>query len=62
MRLRKARTGEPIPVKSYNFWIYVREGEDWKMPGGRLGPNPGNRHARQQEFCTATGRNAVPDC
>ena len=33
-----------------------------EVPGGRLGPNPGNRHARQQEFCTTTGRNAVPDC
>ena len=25
------KNGEPIPVKSYNFWILVREGEDWKL-------------------------------
>ena len=25
------KNGEPIPVKSYNFWIFVREGEDWKV-------------------------------
>ena len=25
------KTGEPpIPVHSYNFWLLVREGEDWK--------------------------------
>ena len=25
------KNGEPRPVHSYNFWIYVREGEDWKL-------------------------------
>jgi ketosteroid isomerase-like protein len=25
------KNGEPRPVHSYNFWIYVREGEDWKI-------------------------------
>ena len=27
----QGKNGEPIPVHSYNFWIYVREGEDWKI-------------------------------
>jgi uncharacterized protein (TIGR02246 family) len=27
----QGKNGEPIPVKSYNFWMYVREGEDWKV-------------------------------
>ena len=39
--------GEPYPVKSYNFWIEVREGEDWKLlvdtwgltPATVIGPN-----------------------
>ena len=26
----QGKNGEPFPVKSYNFWILVREGEDWK--------------------------------
>jgi len=25
------KNGEPRPVHSYNFWIWVREGEDWKL-------------------------------
>jgi len=25
------KNGEPFPVHSYNFWIFVREGEDWKL-------------------------------
>jgi ketosteroid isomerase-like protein len=43
----QGKNGEPIPVKSYNFWIYVREGEDWKIlvdawgltPATVIGPN-----------------------
>ena len=27
----QGKNGEPRPVHSYNFWIYVREGEDWKL-------------------------------
>jgi uncharacterized protein (TIGR02246 family) len=27
----QGKNGEPRPVKSYNFWIFVREGEDWKI-------------------------------
>ena len=27
----QGKNGEPRPVHSYNFWIYVREGEDWKI-------------------------------
>ena len=43
----QGKNGEPIPVKSYNFWILVREGEDWKIrvdawgltPATVIGPN-----------------------
>jgi uncharacterized protein (TIGR02246 family) len=43
----QGKNGEPIPVKSYNFWIFVREGEDWKIlvdawgltPATVIGPN-----------------------
>jgi uncharacterized protein (TIGR02246 family) len=27
----QGKNGEPSPIKSYNFWIFVREGEDWKL-------------------------------
>ena len=27
----QGKNGEPRPVKSYKFWILVREGEDWKL-------------------------------
>jgi uncharacterized protein (TIGR02246 family) len=27
----QGENGEPRPVHSYNFWIWVREGEDWKL-------------------------------
>ena len=27
----QGKNGEPLPVKSYNFWIFAREGEDWKV-------------------------------
>ena len=36
----QGKTGEPIPVKSYNFWIYVREGEDWKCRVDAWGLTP----------------------
>ena len=32
--------GEPIPVKSYNFWLWVREGEDWKCRVDAFGLTP----------------------
>jgi len=32
--------GEPYPVKSYNFWIEVREGEDWKCRVDTWGLTP----------------------
>jgi uncharacterized protein (TIGR02246 family) len=43
----QGKNGEPRPVKSYNFWILVREGEDWKIlvdawgltPATVIGPN-----------------------
>ena len=43
----QGKNGEPIPVHSYNFWIYVREGGDWKIlvdawgltPATVIGPN-----------------------
>jgi uncharacterized protein (TIGR02246 family) len=25
------KNGEPFRAHSYNFWVYVREGEDWKV-------------------------------
>jgi uncharacterized protein (TIGR02246 family) len=25
------KNGEPFPSKSYNFWIFAREGDDWKI-------------------------------
>ena len=34
------KNGEPIPVKSYNFWIFVREGEDWKCRVDAWGLTP----------------------
>jgi uncharacterized protein (TIGR02246 family) len=36
----QGKTGEPFPVKSYNFWIYVREGEDWKCRVDAWGLTP----------------------
>jgi uncharacterized protein (TIGR02246 family) len=36
----QGKTGEPIPVKSYNFWIDVREGEDWKCRVDAWGLTP----------------------
>ena len=36
----QGKTGEPIPVKSYNFWIFVREGEDWKCRADAWGLTP----------------------
>ena len=43
----RGENGEPRPVHSYNFWIFVREGEDWKIlldawgltPATVIGPN-----------------------
>jgi uncharacterized protein (TIGR02246 family) len=43
----QGENGEPRPVHSYNFWIFVREGEDWKIlldawgltPATVIGPN-----------------------
>jgi len=43
----QGENGEPRPVHSYNFWILVREGEDWKIlldawgltPATVIGPN-----------------------
>ena len=32
--------GEPIPVHSYNFWLWVREGEDWKCRVDAFGLTP----------------------
>jgi hypothetical protein len=52
------KNGVPIPVKSYNFWIYVREGEggrSWWTPGAK--PRPLSR--QHADFCPATCRNAV---
>jgi uncharacterized protein (TIGR02246 family) len=34
------KNGEPIPVHSYNFWIFVREGEDWKFRVDAWGLTP----------------------
>jgi ketosteroid isomerase-like protein len=43
----QGENGEPRPVHSYNFWIFVREGEHWKIlvdawgltPATVIGPN-----------------------
>ena len=40
VRLGKARTGEPIPVKSYWLCIFVREGDDWKIRVGAWDTTP----------------------
>jgi uncharacterized protein (TIGR02246 family) len=32
--------GEPFPVHSYNFWIFVREGEDWRFRVDAFGLTP----------------------
>jgi len=32
--------GEPIPIHSYNFWLWVREGEDWKCRVDAFGLTP----------------------
>ena len=27
----QSKTGEPVPIKGYQFHIYVREADDWKI-------------------------------
>ena len=53
------KNGEPIPVHSYNFWIYVREGEDWKILVDAWGLTPATVIGLQ-ECCTATATAATP--
>jgi ketosteroid isomerase-like protein len=36
----RGENGEPRPVHSYNFWIWVREGEDWKLLLDTFGLTP----------------------
>jgi uncharacterized protein (TIGR02246 family) len=36
----QGKNGEPLPVHSYNFWIEVREGEDWKCRVDTWGLTP----------------------
>ena len=56
----QGKNGEPIPIKGYWACIFVREGDDWKIRVS-AGTLPGQCPTHQQEFCTTTGRNAVPD-
>ena len=57
----QGKTGEPITYKGYHADIYVREGDDWKFRVDAWNVYPGQCHTHRQEFCTTTGRNAVPD-
>ena len=57
----QGKHGEPFRIKGYWLCIYVREADDWKIRVDGLEHCPGQCHTRRQEFCTTTGRNAIPD-
>jgi len=53
----QGKNGEPRPVHSYNFWIWVREGEDWKLLVDAWGLTPatvlgGNKYFAPQLAAT----------
>ena len=57
----QGKNGEPITIKGHWACIFVREDDDWKIRVSCREHYPGQCPTHQQEFCTTTGRNAVPD-
>jgi hypothetical protein len=42
--------GEPFRVHSYNFWLWVREGEDWKFRVDAFGLTPATVMLNNKNF------------
>ena len=61
MRLGKARPANLSQSRAIGHDIYVREADDWKIRVSFWNTTPDSVILIQPEFCTTTGRNAVPD-